>query len=103
MSLSVLKDIRKIYAGLNADEIRGAAHRDLNVGLMAATDEGHLQMEYFLAPAWLDPDVRAEALRTFHPVNGNSTNLFDFVLTEPGIPPPPNGYTFDPADTDLLA
>ena len=32
MPLSVLRDIRKIYAGLNADEIRAAAWRQLNVG-----------------------------------------------------------------------
>ena len=39
MPVSVLKDIRKIYAGLNADEIRGSAHQDLNVGLVASNEE----------------------------------------------------------------
>jgi hypothetical protein len=99
MSLSVLKDIRKIYAGLNADEIRGAAHRDLSIGLMAATEEGRQEMERFLAPGWLALAARDEALRAVHPVDGTPRNRFDFVLCEPGVPCPPNGYVFDPGDT----
>jgi hypothetical protein len=102
MSFSVLKDIRKIYAGLNADEIRGAAYRDLNIGIMAATEEGRQQMERFLAPGWLDPSARDEALRSVHPVDGTPRNRFDFVLCEEGIPAPPNGYVFNPADTGSL-
>src|SRR5208337_4297100 len=47
MALSVLKDIRRIYAGLNADEIRGAAYRDLNIGLMAAGEPAYREMEEF--------------------------------------------------------
>ena len=49
MPLSVLKDIRKVYAGLNADEIRGAAAQDLNIGLMASNPESYRRMEEFLA------------------------------------------------------
>ena len=78
MQMSVLKDIRKIYAGLNADEIRGAAHNDLNIGLMAASEAGLREMEQFLAPAWLDPSARAEALRAVHPVDGTPSESFRF-------------------------
>ena len=53
MALTVLKDIRRIYAGLNADEIRGAAYHDFKVGLMAASEEGYAELERFLAPVWL--------------------------------------------------
>ncbi|HWF11702.1 MAG TPA: hypothetical protein VG297_24710 [Bryobacteraceae bacterium] len=102
MSLSVLKDIRKIYAGLNADEIRGAAHRDLNIGLMAATEEGRQEMESFLAPASMDAAARDEALRAVHLVDGSPRHRFDFVLCEAGVPAPANGYTFNPADTGSL-
>ena len=102
MPLSVLKDIRKIYAGLNADEIRGSAHRDVNIGLMTSSDEGHLEMERFLVPWWLDDAARAEALKSVRLVNGSDHNRFDFVLCEPGIPLPPNGYIFDPRDTELM-
>jgi hypothetical protein len=103
VALSVLKDIRKIYAGMNADEIRGAAHRELNVGLLASSDEGYLEMERFLAPWWLDDVSRAEAVRSIRQVDGTPTRHFDFVLCEPGIPIPPNGYLFDESDTISMA
>ena len=99
MSLNVLKDIRRIYAGLNADEIRGAAFHDLNVGLMATSEEDYLAMEQFLAPAGLDPLSRAEALRSIHRVDGTPRDRFDFVLCAGDIPLPANGYRFHPVDT----
>ncbi|HVW85143.1 MAG TPA: hypothetical protein VHB50_10705 [Bryobacteraceae bacterium] len=94
MPLSVLKDIRKIYAGLNADEIRGTAWQDVNVGLMASHRDVYDRMERFLAPPALDPYSRAQALRAIHPADGQP-DRFDFVLCEPGIPVPRNGYTFE--------
>jgi hypothetical protein len=103
VALSVLKDIRRIYAGLNADEIRGSAYRDVNIGLMAASEEGHLEMERFLAPWWLDDAARVEALKSVHLVDGTPQNRFDFVLCEAGIPVPANGYTFNPADTEFMS
>jgi len=102
VALSVLKDIRKIYAGLNADEIRGSAYRDVNIGLMTSSDEGHLEMERFLVPWWLDNAARTEALKSVHLVNGSVHNRFDFVLCEPGSSLPPNGYIFDPRDTESM-
>ncbi len=98
MALNVVKDIRRIYAGLNADEIRGSAYRDLNIGLMAAGEEGYREMENFLAPAWLDAMTRAEALKSVHRLDGTPGNRFDFVVCQAGIPAPPNGYLFNPAD-----
>jgi hypothetical protein len=101
--VGVLTDIRRIYAGLNSDEIRGAAHRELNVGLLAGSDEGYLEMERFLAPWWLNDITRAEALRSIRQVDGTPANRFDFVLCEPGVAMPPNGYLFDEADTFVTA
>jgi len=98
MPLNVLKDIRRIYAGLNADEIRGAAHQDLNVGLIAVSEDAYREMEGFLAPEWAEADVRAEALRAVHRVDGTPRSRFDFVLCEPGIPLTANDYIFDAAD-----
>ena len=103
MSLAVLKDLRKIYAGLNADEIRRAAHQDLTVGLMAATERGYEQMEQFLAPLWLGADTRTEILRTIHRVNGSPNNRFDFVLCTDGEPVPADGYRFIAPDAELTA
>jgi hypothetical protein len=102
MGLSVLKDIRKIYSGLNADEIRVAAQRDLNVGLMAGSAEGYRVMEDLLAPTWLTEADRIEVLRTVHPVDGDPRERFDFILAEPGIPIPANGYVFDAGYQDAL-
>jgi hypothetical protein len=103
VALSVLKDIRKIYAGLNADEIRGSAYRDLNVGLMAASEEGYREMELFLAPSWIDPASRLEALRSVHRVDGTPRNRFDFLICYPGIPLTPGAYSFNPLDTEATA
>jgi uncharacterized protein (DUF697 family) len=103
MALNVLKDIRKIYAGLNADEIRGAAFHDLKVGLMALSDEDYQAMERFLAPLGLDPRTRTESLRTIHRVDGTPRNRFDFVLCAEGVPLPANGYRFDLANMDAVA
>jgi hypothetical protein len=101
MPLNVLKDIRKIYAGLNADEIRGAAWKELNVGLMASNDEARRRIERFLAPAAMDNFARAQALRAIHPVDG-TPNAFDFVLCEPGMAVPRNGYLFESDDSGSL-
>src|SRR5882762_1548497 len=94
MPLNVLRDIRKIYAGLNADTIRGEAWQDLNVGLLATSESTLRRMEDFLAPPFMDGVARTQALRSLHPSNGNA-NRFDFVLCEPGIPVPRNGYLFE--------
>jgi hypothetical protein len=106
MALNVLKDIRKIYAGLNADEIRGAAHQDLNVGLMASNEEALRRMERFLAPAAMESNDQTLALRAVHPVDGavkrESIDRFDFVLCETGMAVPRNGYLFESDDEGSL-
>jgi hypothetical protein len=97
MALSILKDIRKAYAALNADEIRSSAHQDVNIGLMASSEEGYRMLESALAPAELDEYDRVQWLRSVHRVSGEPANRFDLVLCEPGVPLPANGYDFDPA------
>jgi uncharacterized protein (DUF697 family) len=103
MSLTLLKDIRRIYAGLNADSIRKAAHHDLNVGLVAASEEDYRRMEQFLAPAWGDDPGRAEALRTIHRVDGTPHSRFDFILSAPGVSVAHKSYIFDAADPAGMA
>jgi hypothetical protein len=99
MSLAVLNDIRRIFAGLNADEIHGAALRELNVGLTAASEESYEEMERFLVPYWLGERARDEGLRSIHRLDGTPVNRFDFVLCADGVPIPANGYQFHPMDT----
>jgi len=96
MSLSVLKDIRKIYAGLNAHEVRGAAAQELRVGLLASSGDVFRDMEDFLVPPHLDAATRGQALRMVYRLDKTHKD-FDFILSEPGIGLPRNGYLFDPA------
>lgn len=103
MGLSLVKDIRKMYAGLNADEIRGSAHRDVMIGLMASTEATYHEMEQFLAPGNMHDAARAEALNSIRRIDTATRDGCDIVLCEPGIVPPPHGYAFDPADTAATA
>ena len=103
MSLSVLKDIRKIYAGLNANEVRLAAARELRIGLLATSENGWLEMKDFLLAGHRDLDARGQALRMLYRLSpgigaedGRRDDM-DFVLVEPGLGLPRNGYPFGPA------
>ena len=103
MQLNVLKDIRKIYAGLNPEAIRLEAARDIQVGLMASDSETYRRMETFLAPAGSD----IQALRAVSSAAGTNpseaSQRYDFVLCEEGIPVPRNGYVFESDETGSLA
>lgn len=91
MALNVLKDIRRIYAGLNAGGIRSAANQELKIGLMAATEEGFQSMDRFLGS-------RGNTRRIENGASGSSA--FDLILHEPGLPVLPNGHTFDPGHSE---
>jgi len=99
MALSVIKDIRKIYAGLNADEIRGTAHQQVNIGLLATSNAGYEALEDFLVPEFLNKDVRAEALSSvFRADEGPSRR--HFVIAAPGVHAPSGSFAFDPSDPE---
>jgi len=104
MPLSVLKDVRKIFGGLDADEIRARAQKDLSIGLMAGSEDGFALLEAFLAPASLDEISRRRvlvALRRIDPAapaeKDGSAQPFDFILCEPGMPVPPRGHCLNAA------
>ncbi|MDP9054337.1 MAG: hypothetical protein M3N93_08560 [Acidobacteriota bacterium] len=102
MALSVLKDIRKMYAGLNAEGIRKSASRDFNVGLMAGSAEDYRALETLLAPEWLPAGDRAAALRVAQTVDGSPVERFDFILAAPGMPIPKNGYGVGPGNREAV-
>jgi uncharacterized protein (DUF697 family) len=91
--LGVLKDIRKIYAGLNAGGIREAASREVNIGLVATSEGVYRDMEDFLVP------TRGSALRMIQRLDQPEKG-FDILLCEAGVGIPRNGYLFDPAGSD---
>jgi uncharacterized protein (DUF697 family) len=99
MELGVLKDIRKMYHGLNAGGIREAAARDLNIGLVATSDEVFRDMEDFLAPPHLEPAERGRALGMVQRLDQPRKD-FDMLLCEPGVGLPRNGYLFDPRGSE---
>lgn len=96
MPLGVLKDIKKIYAGLNAGEVRAAAAQELSIGLLATSEDVYRDMEDFLAPPHLDPYTRGQAMRMIYRLDKPNKD-FDFLLCEPGLGLPRNGFLFDPA------
>ena len=96
MALSILKEIRKIYAAVNADELRGEAHKTFTVGLLASSEDVYEAMESVLAPASMGQQARENALRLTRRAGIAPVGGFDFVLCEQGLPVPANGYVFDP-------
>lgn len=102
MQLNLLKDIRKIYAGLNPDGIRASAWRDVNVGLVASNDAMYRRMEAFLAPSGSDA-AALRAVSVAGPLSSaEAANRYDFVLCEPGVAVPRNGYLFESDDSGSL-
>lgn len=103
MHLNILKDLKKIYAGLNPDEIRGTAWRNVHVGLVASNEEMFGRMEEWLAPQGSDPMALRSVGIVDSTISGEASSRFDFVLCEPGVPVPRNGYLFESADPGTLA
>jgi len=99
LPLGVLKDIRKIYSGLNAAEVRDSAAQELRIGLLATSEDVYREMEDFLVPPHLDHETRDQALRMIVRLDKPQKD-FDILLCEPGVGLPRNGYLFDPGLTD---
>ena len=99
MELGLLKDIRKMYHGLNAGGIRDAAAQELKIGLLASSDEVYRDMEDFLVPPHLDPRTRGRAMRMIQRLEVPLKD-FDLLLCQPGTGLPRNGYLFDPRGSE---
>lgn len=103
MQLNVLKDLKKIYAGLNPDDIRTSASRTVRVGLVASSDDTYRAMEEFLAPSGSDSIALRAITNVGSAVSSEAAARFDFLLCEPGVAVPRNGYLFEREDTSSLA
>jgi hypothetical protein len=104
---SMLTEVRKIVSGLNTEEIRTAAARNLRVGLAAGSEEGYRAMELFLCPDTTHPE---RATQMIHRIDltaegADGPESCDFVLCESLNslgPLPLNGFRFvshDPVRT----
>jgi hypothetical protein len=96
MSLQLLKEIRSAVANLNPEEVRAAAERPLNIGLVASSDAMFHTMEEFLLPAdKFSHRKRVDALSMVHRASGTELpNPFDLLLSEQGIPCPQDAFMF---------
>ena len=103
MQLNLLKDIRKIYAGLNPQAVRLEALRHIQVGLMASDSETYRRMEAFLAPAGSNILALRAVSNAANADVAQAAERYDFVLCEEGIPVPRNGYLFESDETGSLA
>jgi hypothetical protein len=101
MPLGVVKDIRKIVAGLNARKIRGLAGTEIKVGLLTTSDSVYGRMADFLAPPMLGSAARDRILRSVRSAEGARQN-FDLVLCEKGMPLPPHGFLFDLSNEESM-
>ena len=99
MPLGVLKDIRKIYQGLNADAIRTDAAKPLRIGLVATSENVYCDMEDFLVPPGVIGNARGQALGMIVRLDEPRKD-FDILLCEAGVGIPRNGYLFDPGGSD---
>jgi len=97
--LGVLKDIRKIYAGLNAGGIREAADQGISIGLVATSEDVYRDMEEFLLPPHPSEYTRGQAMRAIQRLDQPQKG-FDILLCEAGVGIPRNGYLFDPGGSD---
>lgn len=99
MSLSLIKDIRAAYSNLNPQGVRADAEREVNVALMADSQEGYPVMERFLAPLSLSPEKRSRSMQALHRISDTAlAGNFDFVICDEGVVCPGNGYTFYRSD-----
>jgi uncharacterized protein (DUF697 family) len=99
LPLGVLKDIRKIYHGLNADGIRTDAAQALKIGLVATSENVYRDMEDFLVPLDVESYARGQALGMVVRLNEPRKD-FDILICEAGVGIPRNGYLFDPGGSD---
>jgi uncharacterized protein (DUF697 family) len=104
LPLGVLKDIRKIYSGLNAGGIRADAAQSLRIGLVATSENVYRDMEDFLVPPGINGNARGQALgmvvRLDQPKFDQTRKDFDILLCEAGVGIPRNGYLFDAGGSD---
>jgi hypothetical protein len=98
--MSMLREIRHAISNLQPAEVRDAAGKRLDVGLVATSAAGYRAMEDFLAPPeQMSRERRAEVLSMTHRAGDpDIPTRFDLVLYEYPIPRAENAYTFYPDD-----
>jgi uncharacterized protein (DUF697 family) len=105
---SFLATIGKAIKSVNPNEVRSAAERSIDVGLMATT-EAHLnEMWFFLAPEGISDAKRQELAAIVHPLGPQLPGMpppppkCDVEIWEAGMRKPSHAFTYRPDKTDRL-
>lgn len=94
MALGVLRNVKAAFTNLNPEKVRASAHRDLQIGLAADSEEAYAAMEEVLLPT--GSEERWLGLSRLTRVGGQIASVPDLVFYEPGVPTPSYGFTLDP-------
>jgi uncharacterized protein (DUF697 family) len=102
--LKSVKQVRAAFSLLNPADIRERAQRRVDIGLVARTSSGYAEMEDFLIPAAVPPEVRLQLMETLHRAGDvGQSDQVDLVLYEPGLPVPHGAFSFDRDDPQRTA
>jgi hypothetical protein len=98
--MSMLRGIRDAIRNLHPEEVRAAAERRLEIGLVATSAAGYAAMEKFLAPLDISRERRAAVLSMLHRAGDPGIpERFDLTLYEHQLQPAENAFSFYSYDT----
>lgn len=98
---SLIKQTRAAFSLLNPEEVRHRAERPINVGLVAASPEAYAEMETFLLPVGMQPEVRVQMAGRVHRASDPDVpTTVDLVLYHEQVPGDPGTCTFHRGDPD---
>lgn len=96
-SLNIINQVKKALARLNPDEVRQESERELNIGLVSQTPEGHWSMERYFCPPELSAAKRAAVSRMLHRVGPLEQNRpFEIEIWDKALAHPEHAFSFDP-------
>ena len=96
MALGILRNVKAAFTNLNPDKVRASAHREIQIGLAADSEEAYALMEDALLPA--GSEERWRGLGQLSRANGKIATVPDLVFYEPGVPAPSYGFTLHSGD-----
>jgi uncharacterized protein (DUF697 family) len=100
--LKYLKQARAAFSMLDAEAVTKRAERPVNIGLVADGTGAYAEMEEFLVPEGIPRPQWRERMNLLHRANDPSVPPdVDIVLYEPGLPCPPEAYTYHRGNPQL--
>lgn len=103
---SFLTTIGKAVKSVNPGDVRAMAERDVQVGLMASTEDRLNEMWFWLAPVGIPESKRARLAGIVHPLGPRVPEMpplparVDLELWEEGMPKPAHAFFFYRGDPE---